>query len=316
MKKYGHFLLVTACLFFLMACQHKTQSGNDEQANFPEFLEQFRPLKVPYSLMADSVPSHLSDSLALGHKKYGRLIPDSIWHDGHKKAPAKIFPLGKIRLGTLYLLFVKIQKGASGNIMLWIYDKGDTLVTAQELFSTEKVAGNKKSFNLDKSNLLRISEKKNLADGEVVRSEKVYGIEKDGNLTLIMTNTNEPANPNSFYNPIDTLPAKERYSGNYNSGKSDVVAIRDGDKPGSFRFFIHLNKDKGNCTGEIDGMGKFEHSQVGIYKEDAGPCAIQFNFSKDKVTIKEVGGCGAYRGISCNFTGTYTRDKKSKPKSK
>ena len=43
------------------------------------------------------------------------------------------------------------------------------------------------------------------------------------------------------------------------------------------------------------------------YKAPGNPCALEFVFSGNSVTMKETGGCGTYRDIKCFFEGTYAR---------
>lgn len=305
--------MLVVVFFSIVACQNRHGGANDS-VSFPDFTAHFQPFTVPFYFTEDSLSSRLPDSTRLIYKEAAAFIPDSLWHSGSKqKTEAKIYPLGKKQYGNLELLMVRIQHGSSVKIKLLVYDKADTLVSVQPLM--EKLSGNERSsFELDKNYLLHLNIQKNLTNGEVIKKEDVYGINGDGSVALIMTNTNQPTSPNNFYNPIDTLARKNRYSGDYFTTKSDIVSIRDGEEKGTFRFFIHLNKNKGDCTGEVDGIATFEHGSVGLYKEQDGPCAIRFTFSSTKVTIAEVGGCGAYRGISCNFSGTYTRKKESKPK--
>jgi hypothetical protein len=42
---------------------------------------------------------------------------------------------------------------------------------------------------------------------------------------------------------------------------------------------------------------------------------VEFTFTGGKVTMKEKGGCGAYRDIQCFFEGSYWKKKTAKGKS-
>jgi hypothetical protein len=39
---------------------------------------------------------------------------------------------------------------------------------------------------------------------------------------------------------------------------------------------------------------------------------MEFTFTKNAVTIKEIDGCGSYRGITCFFEGSFPRVKQMK----
>lgn len=295
----------------LTACRNSKING-DNSIHFSDFLQRFPDFTVPFSFHEDSLAVSEPDSVRFIYKEAAAFIPDSLWYPGGKdRKEAKIFPIGRNRYGSLELLLIRSGNPPAERVDLLVYGKADTLTAVLPLINKRHVPAAVTFFRLDKNYLLHLNEWKNSVGGEVIKKEDVYAFDKDGGVTLIMTNTNQPANPNTYYNPIDTLPRESRYAGDYFIGKSDLVSIRDGETKGSFRFFIHLNKNGGDCTGELDGVGSFKQAATGVFRDDDGPCAIQFTFSGNKVTITETGGCGAYRGIGCNFSGTYTRKKEA-----
>lgn len=152
-----------------------------------------------------------------------------------------------------------------------------------------------------------------LGNGIALR-EDFYMVKADGTVTLIMTNSNGPTNAGQIFNPIDTLPRKNKFSGDYTSGDMSLVSIRDGDDPKSFQFFITFSKDKSNCKGELSGKGRFLSGNRGEYKDNESSCGISFQFSSSRVTIREIGGCGAYRGIKCFFEGSFKKKVEKKMK--
>jgi len=312
--------LVSLTLFLAAgSCYHPAKTSQENgQLTYTDFLHSFPAVQLPFQYNEDSLIRSMPDSLRLDAEKLGKYIPDSIWYpEGRNHARVNIYPVGQHHYGHLYLLFIRTAASSARKVDLLIYGEADTLITAKEIALINlKNRDHVFSFHLDDKYLLNLNERKELDNGHVIIRERVYGINPDGSLVLILTNTNEPASANSFYNPIDTLPARQRYSGDYSSGKSDIVSIRDGEKKGTFHFFIHLNKNEGDCTGELDGTGKFTGKHVGEFHEDDGPCAIRFSFSSDRLTLEETGGCGAYRGISCYFNGTYLRKKTANKKGK
>lgn len=304
MKKMMWLWVTLLCI--VSACRN--HPGENTQALFPDFLEHFASFTVPFTFNEDSLTSSVPDSTRLTYKTFSKYIPDSLWYpQGKKGGEARIYPIGKHHYGQLELLMVRSRFKNSDQVGLLVYGKADTLTSFLPLMGKSASASERSSFLLDDKYLLHLNKQKNLPSGEVIKQEDVYGLNKDGSVALILTNTNQPTSPNTYYNPIDTLPQKAHFSGDYFVSKSDIVSIRDGDDKGTFRFFIHLNKGNGDCTGELDGTAQWQSASEGVFKEEDGPCAIRFTFSKNKVTIAEVGGCGAYRGISCNFTGTYTK---------
>jgi hypothetical protein len=50
-------------------------------------------------------------------------------------------------------------------------------------------------------------------------------------------------------NPIDTLQKKNKFSADYVKDKMNIVSIRDDSKAGRINFFIHFDRNNGDCTG-------------------------------------------------------------------
>ena len=78
--------------------------------------------------------------------------------------------------------------------------------------------------------------------------------------------------------------------------------------------FIHLDKNEGECTGELKGDILLTSTTAAIYRQGGDACVLSFRFSSSSVTIKEEEGCGGHRGLNCTFDGTYPRKKEAKPK--
>ena len=94
----------------------------------------------------------------------------------------------------------------------------------------------------------------------------------------------------------------------------NIVSIRDGSKANRMRFFIHFDKNNGECRGELKGEANFISANTAIYQQQGDPCSLQFNFSSSSVTLKELDGCGSHRGVKCSFDASYPKKKEAKPK--
>jgi hypothetical protein len=300
--------LAAIALFTLLSACHSARDASGDEGTFSEFIARFPVIHAPFQYGADSLEKDYPDSLRLDGVKMKRFVPDSLWQRAKKTGKAGIFPIGAYRTGQLHVALIRVSSGTRDQADLLVYGKGDSAVAAKQVAAVDKTRpGHLYSFSLDDNDLLHLSEREQEPGGRLIVRERVYGIGADGTFSLILVNTNEPPAPGTFYNPIDTFPARHHFSGDYEAGKSDIVCIRDGDKKGTFRFFIHLDKDHGQCTGELNGVGKFTGAAAGRFQEEDGPCAVRFTFTSGAVRIAETGGCGAYRGVTCNFSGTYAR---------
>ncbi|MGZ8551461.1 MAG: hypothetical protein ACXWV2_12395 [Chitinophagaceae bacterium] len=94
----------------------------------------------------------------------------------------------------------------------------------------------------------------------------------------------------------------------------NLVSFRDGRRNDRLSFFIHFEKNNGECTGELKGEAIIKSPTLAEYREGGDPCILQFRFTSSSVVVKELEGCGSRRGLRCSFDGTYPRKKDAKPK--
>jgi hypothetical protein len=132
--------------------------------------------------------------------------------------------------------------------------------------------------------------------------------------SLILT---DPLNKKAgdVINPIDTLPRKHKFAGDYVRDKKNFISVRDGRYPNQLLVFVHVDKNQGECTGELKGDLLLTSATTAIYRQGGDPCVMSFRFSSSSVTISEDEGCGSHRGLDCSFNGSFTKKKAAKPKS-
>ena len=134
-----------------------------------------------------------------------------------------------------------------------------------------------------------------------------------GIFMVIVNDTNEDKKKvGIILNPIDTLPRKNKLSGEYATDKKNFMSIRDGKDANTYQFFIHFEKKEGTCVGELKGILQMKSPQEGIYSQGGDPCVIDFTFEGNEVTIKEKGSCGNRRGMDCFFDDTFTKKRAKK----
>ena len=151
-------------------------------------------------------------------------------------------------------------------------------------------------------------------DGSLSEGKDAYVFNSETkSFMLIMTDALDEK-PAEVINPIDTFSRKNKYSADYVKNKKDYISIRDARKPGKVLFFVHFEKNNGECTGELKGEAALTSSNTAVYSAGGDPCVLQFTFSSSSVTMKEVEGCGSRRGLRCLFEGNYPRKKEIKAK--
>ncbi len=159
-------------------------------------------------------------------------------------------------------------------------------------------------------------ERKN-ADEQFNEGKNVYILNPEARtFSLIMTDQVVADEEQEIINPIDTFQQKNKYAADYIKDKRNYISIRDGKNASTILFFIHFEKDDGDCTGELKGEAVLTGTKNALYRATGNPCVLEFTFAGNTVAMKELEACGSYRDIKCFFDGAYSKKKESKPKKK
>ncbi len=93
----------------------------------------------------------------------------------------------------------------------------------------------------------------------------------------------------NIINPIDTLKKTFQYTGDYAKDKTNFISIRDGNITGRYIFFIHFEKSKDDCTGELKGTMIMVSANKAVFQQSGDPCVIDFTFDKNAGKSKRAG---------------------------
>ncbi len=315
MIRYLVCILIAFC--FLTSCGNKKRpslSGTDPVA-INDFIESFEEIKPPYEVTDSSLMRKEKDSLLIGNKIFAQFVPDSVLIKIFgKNAKPKIYMGKRIVVENEIYLFVKATTQDKKASLALCFDKDSKFKASLPLLvqdvntATTQISGLDRRYSFYKTTLL----KKN--DGSVAEGKEVYIYNNDaGQFILIMTDALDDRVV-EVINPIDTLPKKNKFSADYLKDKMNIVSIRDDKKQGKLNFFIHFDRNNGECTGELKGIATITSANSAVYDQTGDACSLQFNFSSSYVTIKELGQCGAHRGVKCSFDGSFPRKKEVKPK--
>lgn len=311
--------LTLLLLFFLVACSQKKKQLNDEDTvAVADFIDFFPDQKLPVQVADSGLLKKNNDSLRIGNKIFAQFVPDSVLRNIFGKAvKPMIYPIGKtvVKGGETYL-FLRAVAGARKAAALLVFDK-DSFVTALPLVvlnGTPK-ANDQTVANMDSRYTVTTLRQQISADGQIAYNKKVYVYNTEGLFTLILTESNagNASTGSSLQNPLDTLKASHKWSGDYLQDKKNIVSIRDSKKTNHLMLFVHFEKDGGTCKGELKAELTITGTNTARFVENNGTCAIDFQFSGNTVRMKELEGCGSYRDIKCFFEGAYTRKKKATP---
>lgn len=309
------FLCCSLCLSlaWLSGCKSsdKPSLAGDEPVEIGDFIDFFPDVKLPYQVSDTMLLKKDNDSLRINYKVFNQFIPDSVIGGSMGKlSQAKIYPLGKVKDNETYLL-AKIVNGNNRAVYLLGFDKKQQLIAGMPLLKVDASAATQQLSSIDSRFTITKTVWRKNASG-TAEGKDVYVLNNDARqFMLIMTDPLDDA-VTELINPIDTLSRKIKYSGDYGSGKMNLVSIRDGRRKDRFTFFIHF--EKGDCSGELKGEAIWQTATKAVYSEGGDPCSLQFNFTNNSVSLKELEGCGSRRGLRCSFDGSYAKKKEARPK--
>lgn len=298
----------------LAGCGSKKDKSGKDAFTFEDFRRLFTEATLPYKMTPESLQQKSADSTAISPEVLKEFLTDTLGKsDFPEGAAVKYYPVATIDGAAVNYFVVKaVGKTATTAYICFLDKKGHYL----NRLPAGKVDDKKDLhyFSIDTRQVIKVTNEKELSPGHKATREDFFGVSEKGITTLIMTNSAGDAAAGQLFNPIDTLKATHKLSGDYISGENSIISIRDGDDPKSFLFFISFSKDKTGCKGELSGTGHFTSANKGEYKDKETDCGISFQFGSGKVSIKEIGGCGAYRGVRCFFEGSFSKKSQAKVK--
>ena len=310
------FWIIGFVALFLFACKHKKKPSlsGEEPVTISDFIESFQPLDLPFQFADTSVSKKPKDTLLVSYKIFTQFVPEQVLAKvfGAGVKP-KIYPVGKVPVPDHEnYLFVKALSGDRRAAFLICFDKKNNFIAAMPALQPDANPATQQSFSMDKRFTISKSITRRNPDGTVSDGKEVYVLNEEGrSFMLIMTDALDEKNV-EVINPIDTFSKKNKFSADYIKDKNNLVSVRDNKKAGRITFFVHFEKNNGDCTGEVKGEANFASPTTALYRSAGDPCTLQFNFTSSSVTMTEVQGCGSHRGVNCVFEGTFFKKKEPK----
>jgi hypothetical protein len=316
MARYLVFLLGVFLLF--SGCGNKKKpslSGTDEVV-ISDFIESFELTKPPYEIVDTALNRKEKDSLLIGPKVFSQFVPDSVLTKVFgKNAKPKIYMGKRVQVEKKEsYLFTKLVAADKKVLMVLCFDKSEKFKASLPLLvqdansETTQISGLDRRFSFYKNTILK------KPDGSIAEGKEVYIYNDEAEQFLLIVSDPLDDRIQEVINPIDTFSRKNKFSADYVKDKMNIVSIRDGSKPGKMSFFIHFDRNNGECTGELKGEANFTSANSAIYHQPGDPCSLQFNFSSSSVTLRELEGCGSHRGLKCSFDASFPKKKEAKPK--
>ena len=303
----------------VLACNEKKKpslSGEDP-VEIHDFISAFEEVKPTYEIEDSLLDRKEKDSLLISYKIFTQFIPDSVLSKTFgKNVKPRIFLMKRVVVENQEsYLFVKVIHTNKKVIYVLCFDKDKKFMAAMPLLLSNPNKTKAQVVGIDRRFTIFRNTHQRLSDGSIGEGKEVFVYSADANqFILIMTDALDDR-VTEIINTIDTLSRKHKYAADYSRDKMNIVSLRDGNKPGKLNFFVHFDRTKGECTGELKGEAGFIKPNVAVYRQAGDICVLQFTFSSSSVTLKELDPCGTHRGVKCSFDGTYPRKKVTKKKS-
>jgi hypothetical protein len=311
-------LIIFLLLFLIVSCKSKkTTLADNDTVEIADFVEFFPEIKLPFQIDDTLLMRKETDSSTIGYKIFTQFIPDSvIIRQLAQESKLKIYPLGRVSIKKFETyLFLKTISSSKKAVFIIALNNDNKFIAGMPLVVVDKDPSTLQMGLMDKKYTITQTVQKKKPDGEFTEIKSVYILNTEArNFSLIMTDQGIAEQEREIINPIDTLPHKNKFSGNYIKDKRNYVSIRDGKKPSEILFFVHFEKDNGECTGELKGEASIHGIRTALYSAIGNPCVLEFTFTGNTVSIKEQQACGSYRDIKCFFDGSFIKNKESKPK--
>ena len=312
--KYMNRIGIIVIMAFFLACKSGSQQqGSDDENsdfNFNAFSERFKDADLPY-ILTDSGLLQNKDTTAVRNIVFSNYIPDSIKTKLSGSAGKMTFvPLASFKGNKNESFFVlKASSGAKKAAVVVVFDKNKNFSAAFPFLVPDDDKKTSQVSSIDKSMAITRMVTRKRSDDVSAEGRDVYSYDAASNrFILIMTDLLDDSNQ-ELINPIDTFAKAHRYSGDYIKDKRNMVSIRDGRNENEIRFFLHFERMDGECNGELKGSAFFASSKTAVYRQSGDPCVLEFHFTNNSITLKEVEGCGSYRGIQCVIEGSFPKKK-------
>lgn len=295
--------------FTLWACNSKKTEVDG--FSYEEFSELFPSEQTTYQLTEADLMNN-KDTTSVRSAEFAAFISDSLKKKLFgKTGKVKYIALARVKSSenTNYYIVEAISGNKRAALLLPFTN--DRFDMAFPFLVPDNDATTSQTSTIDKSNAIVKSVSKKKSGGDMAEGREVYQyVPEARSFTLLLTS---PINNKAeLINPIDTLPRKHKFSGDYVKGKKNLISVRDGRSSKELLFFIHI--EDGDCSGEIKATLLMTSSSQAVYRQGGDPCELNFQFKGNSIVIKEGGGCGSRRGLDCSFDGTYTRKKNAKAK--
>jgi hypothetical protein len=292
-------------------CKNSTADlSGDEKISAADFIKAFPELDLPVSI-ADTGLKNFADTVLISRTVFTEFVPDSALNKFSDTANKQlvIHPAGIIHKKERDYLLATFSSSGKIKLAVFVLDDKHKFLTSFLLLNNNDNDKYNHSVSITQEPAFIRKREKFTTDNKSLYSRNGFAFNASSNsFAEVLHDSNEDtARNNELINPIDTLPSTNKYSADYVADKKNFISVRDGKNAVTYSFFIHFEKNNGDCVGELKGMMALTDEKNAVFTESGDPCIINFTFTKNTIKIKEQGNCGNHRGITCPFDFTFKK---------
>jgi hypothetical protein len=309
--------LPSFCLFLLLltalACgkkQKKSMSG-DENVSLQDFVSFFDEIKLPYGFGDTLLQKKPRDSSLISQRIFNQFIGDSIFTTLYKKEKPTIHAMGAFRNKEEETYLLLRTGGNTKAVWIVALDKDLKPAAHLLLMASRGKASEINRVGIDSKYTISLTDDYRKPDGSLAAYSAVYAYNTAGLFMEIMNDGLRRGEEMEIINPIDTLPMRFAFSGDYGGDARNFISIRDGDSAKSFLFFINMDKAN-DCIAELKGEARWVKRDSAVFQATGDVCGIGFTFRGSNIRITELEGCGSRRPADCSFNASYSKKSRKK----
>lgn len=308
-------LFFAITIILIVSCGNKDSRDLSKEGpvEVSEFISSFQKISPPYDITEATLNRKETDSASIHYSILTQFVPDSFITTAFGKTTRPQFhALRRVQAqnGENYV-FVKAVQGKKKVGYLFAFDASNLFLGGMALVNLDSDPATQQSGGIDRRFTIHRTLISRRPDGSMAEGKDVFVLNSDSKqFMLIVTDALDDRN-REIVNPIDTLPRKNKYSGDYARNSRNFVSVRDSDD-GQLMFFIHFQNNSATCSGELKGEAKFTATNRAIYRSPGDPCELQLTFSSSAVSVREVRACGNHRDLKCSFDGSFPKKKELK----
>lgn len=283
----------------------KNKSGN-KKVKASDFVSFFPDITLPVTIHDSIFTKKQDNSSVIETTVLYQFVSDSIFKKEFDNEKVKVYAVGKFSSKNEIYLLIKAVANNKQALYVAALSKQKKFLASLLLLSSKNRIGSEK-IAIDNKCTFTYTYNSKASDGSTYPLNTVY-VCNSGVFMVILTDA-VPGTDMPISNPIDTLPHKGKFSGNYEKDKRNFISFRDGAVSGALKFFIHIEgKEIPFCNGELQGEARIIDTDSASYTNTGSPCTLGFKFSSNKVHITE-NNCGNKHGLDCSFNGSFIKQK-------